>query len=116
MKKVITKQMKDDDMRPEYDFTKMSGGIRGKYYKSYRSGHTVNIHNADGTTVVQHFKLEDGAVILESDVREYFPDSEAVNDALRRLIPLMSRKRQPKGKKSGGKSKMPAKSSLHDGI
>jgi len=114
MKKATSKhvKVKDDDMRPEYDFTKMSGGVRGKYYKAYRAGHTVKIHEADGTTVVQHFKLEDGAVMLESDVRKYFPDSAAVNNALRCLIPLMLQKRQAKGKKSVGRHTMPTKSSL----
>ena len=81
-----------DDMRPEYDFTRMQGGVRGKYYQAYRAGHTVKIHKADGTTVVQYFQLEDGAVMLEPDVREYFPDSEAVNKALRSLIALIPQK------------------------
>ncbi len=102
MKKAISKKvdLEDDEMRPEYDFSKMKGGVRGKYYKAYRAGHTVEIHRADGSTLVQHFKLEDGAVMLESDVREYFPDSEAVNDALRCLIPLVQRTRGIKQKKS----------------
>ena len=26
--------------------------------KDYRTGHTVKIHKADGTTLVQHFKLK----------------------------------------------------------
>jgi hypothetical protein len=73
-------------MLPEYDFR---GGVRGKHYQDYRKGHTVKIHKADGTTAVQHFTLEDGAVMLEPDVREYFPDSEAVNAALRSLIALI---------------------------
>jgi len=81
-----------DDMRPEYDFKSMKGGVRGKYHKAYRAGHTVKIHKADGTIIVQHFKLEDGAVLLEPDVRKYFPDSEAVNTALRGLIALLPRK------------------------
>jgi hypothetical protein len=85
-----------EKLKKEYDFTKMSGGVRGKYYKAYREGHTVKIHKMDGTTVVQHFTLEDGAVMLEPDVREYFPNSEAVNKALRCLIPLMTKK--PKSK------------------
>lgn len=76
------------EMLPEYDFTNMKGGVRGKYYKAYREGHTVEIHKADGTTSVQYFRLEDGAVMLEPDVRKYFPDSEAVNRALRGLIAL----------------------------
>lgn len=80
----------------EYDFTKMKGGVRGKYYKAYRKGHTVKIHHTDGTTTVQHFKLEDGAVMLDPDVREYFPNSEAVNNALRRLIPQIPKPRTAK--------------------
>ncbi len=83
--------VKRDDMRPEYDFKNMKGGVRGKYYKAYRAGHTVKIHKTDGTTVVQHFTLE-GAVLLEPDVREYFPDSEAVNQTLRGLISLLPKK------------------------
>jgi hypothetical protein len=81
-----------DDMRTEYDFASMQGGVRGKHYKAYRAGHTVKIHKADGTTVVQYFTLEDGAVMLEPDVREYFPDAEAANRALRSLIALIPQK------------------------
>jgi len=83
-------------MLPEYDFTKMTGGVCGKHYKAYRQGHTVKIHKADGTTVVQHFKLIDGAVMIDPDVKKYFPDSDAVNNALRCLIPLMQSKRGSK--------------------
>lgn len=88
----------NDDMLPEYDFASMTGGVRGKYYHAYRAGHTVKVHKADGTTAVQYFRLEDGAVMLEPDVREYFPDSAAVNMALRCLIPLLPKKRRAKGK------------------
>ena len=95
MKKVASKKtvVENDDMLPEYNFTKMTGGVRGKHYKAYRKGHTVKIHKADGTTVVQHFKLIDGAIMLDPDVKKYFPDSDAVNNALRCLIPLMQSKR-----------------------
>ena len=85
----------NNDMRPEYDFT---GGVRGKHYKALRQGYTVKVHQSDGTTLVQHFKLEEGTVVLEPDVRKYFPDSEAVNTALRCLIPLMATKRGAKAK------------------
>ena len=102
MSKVTSKPSKassaDVDLRAEYDFSKMTGGVRGKYTKGYRAGHTVKIHQDDGTTIVQHFKLEDGAVIIEPDVRQYFPNEEAVNTALRCLIPLMPRKRKTKVK------------------
>jgi len=95
MKKQTSEKVdvENDDMRPEYDFTSMAGGVRGKYYKAYRAGHTVKIHKADGTTTVQYFTLEEGAVMLEPDVREYFPDSEAVNKALRSLIMPIPQKR-----------------------
>jgi len=75
-------------------FGTVLSGVRGKHYKAYRRGHTVEIHKTDGTTAVQYFTLEDGAVMLEPDVREYFPDSEAVNNVLRSLITLIPRKRE----------------------
>lgn len=83
-----------DDMLSEYDFASMKGGVRGKYYKSYREGHSVEIQKDDGTTSVQFFRLEDGAVMLEPDVREYFPNSEAVNRALRALIAIVPERRK----------------------
>jgi hypothetical protein len=81
----------EDDMQPEYDF---SGGVRGKHHKAYREGHTVTIHKEDGSTIVQEFKLEKNAVVLEPDVKEYFPDSASVNQALRALIALIPEKRK----------------------
>jgi len=92
----MTKMAKDSsenptDMQSEYNFAAMKGGERGKYYRSYRAGHTVKIHKTDGTTLVQYFTIKDGAVMLDPDVFKYFPDSEAVNHALRCLIPLMQK-------------------------
>lgn len=78
-------------MLPEYDFR---GGKRGKHAHEYSQGHTVNIHQADGTTLVQHFTLQEGAVVLAPDVREYFPDADSVNAALRSLIALIPKKRK----------------------
>jgi len=72
-----------DEMREEYDF---SDGVQGKHYKAYRSGHTVRIHKKDGTVSVQCFTQEDGAVMLDPDVKACFPDSESVNEALRSLM------------------------------
>ncbi len=76
-------------MRAEYDF---SSGIRGKHYKSYRQEHRVTVHKEDGTTIVQNFKLEEGAIILDKDVRKYFKSAESVNNALRALIELIPAK------------------------
>lgn len=78
-----------EQIRAEYDFR---GGVRGKHHEEYRQGHTVEIHKEDGTVTVHHFALEEGAVMLEPDVREYFPDSESVNRALRSLIDLIPEK------------------------
>jgi len=75
--------------------------VRGKHHKALRKGHSVKVHRSDGTTLVQHIKLEEGTVVLEPDVRKYFPDSEAVNAALRCLIPLVAAKRRGKAKATG---------------
>ena len=87
MKKATFEKSEVDEMRPEYDFR---GAVRGKHYKSLHKGYTVRVHKLDGTTVVKHFELKDGAVMLEPDVRQYFPDSESVNAALRSLIDLVA--------------------------
>lgn len=89
-------QVGSDEMLPEYDFR---GGVRGKHAQAYRQGHTVQIHREDGTTEVHYFTLADGAVMLEPDVREYFPDSQTVNRALRTLIDLVPDKKIRRKKK-----------------
>jgi hypothetical protein len=86
-----------EDMRTEYDFSTMKGGVRGKYYETYRKGHKVVVHREDGTESVQYFKLEDGAVMLEPEVRKYFPDSSAVNKALKSLIEILPEKKRISG-------------------
>jgi hypothetical protein len=53
----------DDDMLPEYDFSKMKMVGRGIYAERFRSGTNV--------------------VLLDRDVREAFPDDRDVNEALR---------------------------------
>ena len=64
MKKV--KSEEEDDLRPEYDFSQMKGGVRGKYVDRYREGTNL--------------------VLLDPDVAAAFPDAKAVNDALRQLL------------------------------
>ena len=82
----------EDEMLPEYDFAGKKG-VRGKYHQAYRQGHTVRIHETDGTVNVHYFTLEDGAILLEPDVRAYFQTSESVNETLRSLIALSPVKR-----------------------
>ena len=98
-------KVKNGEMRPEYDFSK---AVRGKHYKPLHEGYSVYVHKADGTTLVQHYKLEEGVVILEPDVRQYFPDSDAVNAALRSLITLMS--------EMPGQSKLVARKAYGPGV
>jgi hypothetical protein len=61
----------DPDILEEYDF---SGGVRGKYAKRY----------AEGTNVV----------VIDPDVAAYFPDHDAVNEALRGLAAIIKRQRK----------------------
>ena len=75
----------NDDLRPDYDF---SQGVRGKYRHFIGQAHTVKIHHPDGSVTVQEVEPVE-AVLLDEDVRRYFPDSEAVNKALRGLIDLI---------------------------
>jgi hypothetical protein len=55
----------NDDLRPEYDLSRLTGGVRGKYYPRATAG--MNL------------------VLIEPDLADLFPDSEAVNRALRVL-------------------------------
>jgi hypothetical protein len=64
MKKVESDE--EDNLRPEYDFSLLSGGIRGKYVERYREGTNL--------------------VLLDPDVAAAFPDAQAVNAALRLLL------------------------------
>ena len=59
----------DAEMLEEYDF---SQGVVGKYAKQY----------AEGTNIV----------LLDPDVAEVFPDSEAVNQALRAIARIIQRR------------------------
>jgi hypothetical protein len=78
MKKVTKND--DDEMRDHYDF---SQGVRGKHFKAYRQGHEVHIHGANGSTSVRYFGQEEGAIMVDPDLKPYFPDSQSVNNALR---------------------------------
>jgi hypothetical protein len=55
-----------DTLRDEYPENLIKSGVRGKYAKSYREGTNV--------------------VLLDPDLHELFPNSEAVNRALRDYV------------------------------
>jgi len=67
MKKVNKREMADD-LRPEYDLSKLKGGVRGKYAKRFQQGTNL--------------------VLLSPDVAKYFPDERSVNAALRSLVSI----------------------------
>src|SRR5262245_44969868 len=56
----------DDDLKPEYDFASMKGGVRGKYAARLRKGSNL--------------------VLLEPEIAAAFPSAEAVNEALRGIL------------------------------
>jgi uncharacterized protein (DUF433 family) len=45
-------QLDEDDLLPEYDFSR---GVRGKHHQAYQQGHSVTISHQDGTTTTQDF-------------------------------------------------------------
>ena len=53
-----------EDMRPEYDFSTMKGGVRGKYYKAYRDGHKAGLPvmpgGVPGTSMISFVALAPG--------------------------------------------------------
>jgi hypothetical protein len=61
----------EDELRPEYDFSKMAGGVRGKYVDRYRAGTNL--------------------VLLDPDIAQAFPTDASVNEALRLLLQIAQR-------------------------
>ena len=70
-------------MRDNYDF---SNGIRGKYRHFTGQARTLKIRHPDGSVTVETIEP---SIELDEDVRQYFPNSESVNKALRGLIELI---------------------------
>jgi hypothetical protein len=85
-------KMISDDMLPGYDL-KGKKGVRGKYAKSLQKGYSVRVLNEDGTVTVQDFVPKENTVLLDPDVKAYFPDSESMNCTLRSLINLIPEKK-----------------------
>jgi hypothetical protein len=87
-----TNKTQNDDMLPEYNLEGKKG-VRGKYAKTLQKGYSVRVVKEDGTVTVQDFVPKENAVVLDADVKAYFPDSESVNQALRSLINLIPEKK-----------------------
>ena len=58
------------EMREEYDFSELKGGVRGKYYRQAKAGTNL--------------------VLIDIDLAKVFPDGESVNRALRLLLEAAS--------------------------
>jgi len=68
----MSSNRKDDDAPAEYETRKLGKGVRGKYYRRFQEATNV--------------------VVIDPDLTAAFPNSKAVNDALRSI--LTSRKRK----------------------
>lgn len=83
----------DDTLRPEYDLsTCKQVGERGRHAKRMREGYTTEVTHGDGTKTITHYQVPPDSVVIDCDVRVYFPDSEAINHALHGLIALIPKK------------------------
>ena len=60
------KRPRSNELLPEYDFSSMKGGVRGKY--------------------AARLKKESNLVLLEPDVASAFPTETAANEALRAVL------------------------------
>jgi hypothetical protein len=73
MKKATRK--KKDELREEYDFKELGPGVKGKYYRRFVGGTNL--------------------VLLDPDIADAFPSAKAVNDALRVLVTVASKRVRP---------------------
>jgi hypothetical protein len=65
MKKAATRR-ESDELRPEYDLSKLGTAVRGKYYRQAAEGSNL--------------------ILIEPELARVFPDSASVNRALRMLV------------------------------
>ena len=65
--------MAKDELRPEYDLSKLSKPLRGKHAEAYKQGSNL---------------------VLDADIAKAFPNEKAVNDALRLLMHLAKQQAQ----------------------
>jgi hypothetical protein len=72
MNKKVDSEM-EDELLPEYDFSQLEGGVRGKYVERYQKGTNL--------------------VLLDPDVAQAFPNEDDVNGALRLLMQVAQRQK-----------------------
>jgi hypothetical protein len=90
MKKASAKRL-DDELRPEYDLSRLQGGVRGKYYRQAAAGTNL--------------------MLIEPELAEVFGDAESVNRALRLLVDTAEAATGPARRRGGvpGKRMQPTR-------
>jgi hypothetical protein len=84
MKKASANRL-DDDLRPEYDLSKLKGVVRGKYHGQAIAGTNL--------------------MLIEPELAKIFGDAESVNRALRLLVDTAEAAAR---RKAGDKRRSPA--------
>jgi hypothetical protein len=83
MRKVLAKTL-DNDLREQYDLSRLKGGKRGKYYQQAEAGSNL--------------------ILIDPDLASLFPDGESVNRALRLLADAARAATGPKRRTSRASS------------
>ena len=84
MKKASAREL-NDELRPEYDLSRLKGGVRGKYYRRATAGTNL--------------------VLIEPELADVFPDTESVNRALRLLVEAAEAAAKPPRRRPGAARK-----------
>ena len=84
MKKASAKKI-SDDLQPEYDLSRLTGGLRGKYFRRAAAGTNL--------------------MLIEPELADVFPDAESVNRALRLLVDAAQAAARPKPRRAGTSKK-----------
>jgi hypothetical protein len=74
---------RSDDLRREYDLSELGPMVRGKYYREAMAGTNL--------------------IVIEPELARVFPDSEAVNRALRLLVKAAEASATPRRQRTGNK-------------
>lgn len=82
MKKAVRR--KKDELRKEYDLKALGPAVKGKYFRRY----------AEGTNLV----------LLDPDIADAFPSAKDVNDALRALVSVATKRVRP-ARRTGRRSR-----------
>ncbi len=72
--KNLTPSIEEDEMLPEYDFSKMGKPVRGKHAQKLReNGYSITVHHEDGTSTYREVSPEEVAERMQQ--REQYKQS-----------------------------------------